>query len=292
MRKSVSLACIVLAVFVHAASAQKAPGEKEAKALALDSLLAFNKAIEAEDFTGFHKQIAALWQAQVTPAKLKSIFQAFLDQDIDLSGVTTVEPIFTQRPAVDDDGVLVLQGNYPTTPVRIDFRLKYVYEKTAWKLIGIKVDAKPAGAAGKLPTTEEAKDLVRESLSAFNAAVQTNSFVDFHKHIAVMWQRQVTPDRLAQLFDGFVKGGIDISGIALLEPTFDQPPATNENGILELKGSYPMKASKVIFDLGYLYEGTEWKLVKINVNVRPPEPETATNSSKAAPKKEDDDDDE
>jgi hypothetical protein len=151
--------------------------------------------------------------------------------------------------------------------------------------------AKPAGVAGKLPTTEEAKELVRDSLIAFNAAVQTKSFVDFHKQIAVMWQKQVTPERLAQLFDVFVKGEIDLSDITRLEPAFDKPPATNENGLLELKGSYPTQPSRVIFDLAYLYEGTEWKLVKINVNVRPPETEAGAKSSKkAAPKKEEDDD--
>ena len=82
------LVCVCLALFIHAADAQKAPAEKEAKTLALDSLLAFNKAIAAKDFTGFHKEISSLWQAQVTPAKLKSIFQSFIDQELDLSSIT------------------------------------------------------------------------------------------------------------------------------------------------------------------------------------------------------------
>jgi hypothetical protein len=160
-------------------------------------------------------------------------------------------------------------------------------------LIGIKVDAQPGGVAGKVPTEEEAQVLVRDSLIAFNAAVQTKSFVDFHKQIAVMWQKQVTPERLAQLFDVFIKGEVNISGVARLEPTFDKPPATNANGLLELKGSYPTRPSRVMFDLAYLYEGDEWKLVKINVNVRPPDDDdAATKSSKSATKEEDDDADE
>ena len=269
MRRYIPLACVVLLTFVQAAGAQKLPTDQEAKALALDSLLAFNKAIAAEDFTGFHKQISALWQAQVTPAKLKSIFQTFIDQELDLSLITGVDPVFSDAPSIDSDGVLVLQGSYPATPTKVDFRLKYVNEKSAWKLIGIKVDAKPSGVAGKLPTIEEANALVRDSLAAFNAAVQTKSFVDFHKQIAVMWQKQVTPDRLAELFGGFIKAGVNIAGVARMEPDFDKPPAIDENGILELKGSYPTRPSKVMFDLAYLYEANEWKLVKINVNVQP-----------------------
>jgi hypothetical protein len=38
MRKYLSIAALLLATFVHAADAQKAPSDKEAKALALDSL--------------------------------------------------------------------------------------------------------------------------------------------------------------------------------------------------------------------------------------------------------------
>ena len=292
MRKFLFIAALLLATFVHAADAQKAPSDKEARALALDSLLSFNKAVQTQDFTDFHKQIAVLWQAEVTPAKLKSLFQTFIDQKLDLSPISAVEPVFSAKPSVDSDDVLVLQGSYPTTPMRIDFRLKYVYEKTSWRLIGIKVNANPAGAAGKLPTNEEAEKLVRDSLIAFNAAVQTKSFVDFHKGIAVMWQQRVTPEKLAELFAPFINAEVSIAGITRTEATFDKPPAINANGILELKGFYPTKQAKVLFDLAYLYEGTEWKLVKINVNVRPPELEAGAKSSKAAQKKGDEDDEE
>jgi hypothetical protein len=292
MRKYIPLLCAALLGFIHTAGAQKAPTDTEAKALALDSLVAFNKAIATKDFTSFHKQISTLWQAQVTPEKLKTIFQTFIDQQMDLSAISGVQPVFNPAPTVDGDGVLVLQGSYPTTPLRVDFRLKYVNEKSAWKLIGIKVEAKPAGIAGKLPTNEEAQVLVRDSLVAFNAAVQTKSFVDFHKGVAVMWQKQVTPERLAELFAPFIKAEANLSGITRLEPTFSTAPAINENGILELKGSYPTRPSKVIFDLAYLFEGTEWKLVKINVNVQPAGEAAKTGSSPAAKKAADDDDEE
>ena len=45
-----------------------------------------------------------------------------------------------------------------------------------------------------------------------------------------------------------------------------------------------------MFDLAYLFEGSEWKLVKINVNVRPPGDASPSKSDKSA--KDDDDDDE
>ena len=264
--------------------AESLPADDELKALALDSLLSFNKAVQARDFTAFHKQISALWQAQATPTTLKNSFQSFIDLNTDISSIASEEPVFDGQPTIDSDGVLVFKGTYAATPI-VDFRLKYIYEKTAWKLIGIKVDARPAGDAGKLPSEEEAKALVQASLLAFSAAVQTKSFVDFHKEIAVMWQEQITPEGLAESFASFLEGDVDLSDVARSEPTFEKPPATNEDGLLELKGVYLMKERKVLFDLAYLYEAPEWKMSKIDVNIRPAQ-------EKDPPRSDDDDEDE
>ena len=110
------------------------PSEKESKALALDSLLAFNKALQAKSFDLFYTQIAKLWQKQSTPAKLQTLFQAFIDRKVDLSDIAKVEPVFAQKPAIED-GFLVLKGSYPTPLRKVSFELKYVYEENAWKLV-------------------------------------------------------------------------------------------------------------------------------------------------------------
>ena len=125
------------------------PTDKEAKRLALDSLLAFNKALKAKNFDGFYQQIAKLWQAQTTPAKLKEIFQAFLDQDAHISGIADVEPVFDSKPALDSDGFLVLKGSYPTQPSKVFFELKYIYEDEIWELVGINVNLKRSGSTEK-----------------------------------------------------------------------------------------------------------------------------------------------
>jgi hypothetical protein len=266
MRKLILVAWLLLLPLDRAPGAPKLPGDAELKALAFESLMSFNQAVVGKDFTPFHKHIAVYWQAEVTPTKLKTLFQSYIDQGVDLSFIKGTEPTFQPAPMIDANEVLVLQGVYPTMPTKLDFRLKYIVEKGAWKLIGIKVEAKPTGAAGKLPSEEEAKELVQESLIAFNAALQTKSFEDFHKGVAVMWQKQITPARLSELFAGFIKAKVNFAGIASEEPTFTTPPAINADGLLELKGSYT-KPEKVVFDLGYLYEDPEWKLIKINVHL-------------------------
>jgi hypothetical protein len=125
------------------------PTEKETKRLALDSLLAFNKALQAKNFDSFYGQIAKLWQAQTTPAKLKEIFQPFLDQDAHISGVADVEPTFDSKPAIDKDGFLVLKGSYPTQPSKVFFELKYVNEDEIWELVGINVNLKRTAGSEK-----------------------------------------------------------------------------------------------------------------------------------------------
>ena len=117
----------------------KAPSEKEAKALALDSLMAFNQSLQEKNFDSFYEQIGTLWRNEITSQKLKEIFQSFIDKDVDISSIKKVQPKFESKPAINEDGMLVLKGSYPTQPSKVVFTLKYVYELESWKLVGINV---------------------------------------------------------------------------------------------------------------------------------------------------------
>jgi hypothetical protein len=138
----------VLAVNVPAAGVAeqsgdlKMPSDPELRALLLDSLLSFNQAVQAKRFDQFHQQLSVAWQEQITSEKLASVFQEFTDKQIDISGVKNLEPIFDKPPAIDSNGLLIVSGYYATTPTRVHFTLKYIYEHPAWKLFGIKVDVR------------------------------------------------------------------------------------------------------------------------------------------------------
>ena len=269
MRKLLIACGLLISIACHAQS-PVVPPEKELRALALDSLLAFNKAVQAKDFSEFHKQISQLWREQINPAKLKSIFQTFIDQEVDLSPISNIDPKFEPAAKIDSDGVLVVQGNYPTTPSAVQFRLKYVNEKSAWKLIGIKVDVKPASApGGTVPGEREARALALESLLAFNRAVQAKNFTTFHKQIADVWRQQITPEKLRNAFARFIEEEVDIAPIADLQPVFDPAPGFDEDGFLLLKGYYPTQPNKVRFKLRYIREADAWQLVNIAVDVSP-----------------------
>lgn len=121
-------------------SGKTLPTDAEGRGLILASLFAFNQAVQRGDFSDFHSQISQLWQEQITPERLKEAFAEFVTKQIDISKIKEVEPILTEPPQINSDGVLILEGYYPTHPAKVHFRLKYTYEHPAWKLLGIKVN--------------------------------------------------------------------------------------------------------------------------------------------------------
>ena len=155
------------------------PPEKDLKALALNTLLAFNKAVQEKSFAGFYKdQTSSMLRGQLSLEKFSEGCRDFIEKGFDIAGISKVEAVFEEKPAIDGDGVLTLKGNYPAEPNKVTFRLRYLYEKSAWKILGIKVEAMPETA--KMPTDKELKALVRESLLEFSKALQEQSFEGFY----------------------------------------------------------------------------------------------------------------
>ena len=270
MRKLLILSLLLLPLVLQGAT-PKMPPDKELKALVFDSLFAFNKAVQEKSFAGFYaERLSPQFQKQFSVEKFTGIFQAFIDKGYDISGIAKSEPIFDTPPAIDNDGLLVLKGHYPSKPNKVTFKLTYAYEASAWKIMGINVQAAPSVEnTGEVPTANEVKKLALDSLLLFNAAIQTKSFDNFYTKIAQLWQKEVTPAELLQIFHGFVDQNANIALIAKEKPAFDETPAVNSDGILVLKGSYPTQPNSVFFELKYVFEDESWKLVGINVQVKP-----------------------
>jgi hypothetical protein len=99
-------------------------------------------AINSRDFSNFHQNISRLWQAQITKNELFDIFKSFSDQNIDLTLLEGIDPVFSEKPLVNAENILVLTGYYPTQPSMTYFTLKYTMEYPNWKLFGINVEIK------------------------------------------------------------------------------------------------------------------------------------------------------
>jgi 2C-methyl-D-erythritol 2,4-cyclodiphosphate synthase len=125
---------------------QEVPSATELKKLTDDTLLSFNSAVQSQDFDAFYKSTAKLWQKQTTADKLQAAFKSFIDQKFDIAPVVKkMKPTFDPSPAIDSDGLLVVQGSYPIKPDKLTFELKYLNEEGAWKLFAIHVKADKAG---------------------------------------------------------------------------------------------------------------------------------------------------
>lgn len=283
MRKLLIISLLFIPLALHGET-PALPKDKELKALAFDSLFAFNKAVQEKSFAKFHQErLSPQFRKQFPLEKFTAAFQVFIDKGYDISNIAKSEPVFDIPPAIDSDGLLVLKGHYDTRPNKVTFKLTYVYEASAWKLLGINVQAIPfVENSGKVPTNKELKKLALDSLLLFNVALQTKDFENFYNHSAKLWQKETSPEKLLEAFQSFIDKEVNIAPIAKLEPTFDSTPAVNDDGLLVMKGFYPTQPSRVFFQLKYIDEDGSWTLAAINVQLK-----AATDK---ADKKNDDDD--
>lgn len=130
-------------------------------------------------------------------------------------------------------------------------------------------DVSPAsGADPDIPDDAELQTLVKTTLLDFNSAVQSGSFDSFHSSASSYFQDQFTVAQLEQKYGEFIRRKIDISDIAAKQASMT-PAFENENGIkvLNANGSYPT-APATSFELQYIQEDVEWKLLSINVRIK------------------------
>lgn len=246
------------------------PAEAALRQLVTASLLEFNKAVQAKDFTRFYASLSKLWQGQTTPDKLQMIFTEFIDKKVDIAPIAGSAPRFDGPAKIDKQGILSASGLYPVRPLPVRFKLDYIQESSAWKLVGINVEVAPVNSGGTkgVPADAELRTLVTDSLVQFNKAVQAKDFTQFYGSISNVWQDQTTPEKLKQIFQEFIDKKVNISGVADVAPNLDPRPTIDKRGVLVVAGEYPTTPAVVTFRLEYLKEAEQWKLVGINVSVK------------------------
>src|SRR4029077_8595775 len=93
MRKLLILSLLFAPLVLHGAT-PKLPPDKELKALAFDSLFAFNKAVQEKSFAKFHEErLSSQFREQYPLEKFTGTFQAFIDKGYDISNIAKSEPV-------------------------------------------------------------------------------------------------------------------------------------------------------------------------------------------------------
>jgi len=247
------------------------PKEKEVRRLVRESLLAFDQAVADRSFEAFYDTLSFKWQDQVSAEQLERMFKPFVDQQFRISGVADTEAVFDHPPFLDDEGLLVATGYYPTKPYPTTFFLKFTYELPKWKLSDI---GKSAAVSGSTvmgypnPNDKDMRALIRETLLAFDQAVATRSFKALHGGLSAKWRSQITESQLRDAFQPFLDHQYRVSEVANTEAILDRPPALDSEGMLVVSGYYPTHPFKTVFSLKFMYELPNWKLFGIDVNLQ------------------------
>lgn len=126
-------------------AAEAAPGIPDPATLTQmieEAVVRLGEAINSDQYEPFYRWTAENWQRQIQPADLQNAFRTFKDNNVDITIVRGQTPSFTSDAAIDNDGLLVTEGVYQTTPYGVYFKLTFVNENGQWKLFGISVNAR------------------------------------------------------------------------------------------------------------------------------------------------------
>ena len=124
---------------------------------------------------------------------------------------------------------------------------------------------------GEMPSDEELQEMVKTSLLDFNAAVKKGDFADFHDTISRTWKKQTTPETFNTAFSQFIEKKLDISEISSKSADFSPTPdieKTQGINVLHVVGEYDTSPNATKFDMKYIPDGNDWKLLAIRVDTR------------------------
>lgn len=163
-------------------------------------------------------------------------------------------------------------------PIEIDF----VKEEGQWKIL--RITKQTAGISQKqkeaeleeaaplmgkeVPSDETLAAMISESIWILGDGINKNDLANFYNHIAKIWQRQTDASSLKQAFYDFIDKKIDLTIIQGQTPVLSEPPAIDNDGVLRLKGYYATQPYIINFELGYLYEHPQWRLVAVNIHTK------------------------
>lgn len=126
-----------------------------------------------------------------------------------------------------------------------------------------------------VPPDAELQALVQKSMQDFATAVDTEDFTSFHATTSSDFQKQFTPDSLKSAFNIFIQKKSAVVPIlrstSAMTPSYSPAPNVgkeNMRNVLNVSGSYATSPVPTNFELRYLQDGGQWKLIKIVVKLQ------------------------
>jgi len=112
------------------------PTADEQVELVVASMKAFSDSLDKQSMEGFRNHVSAFWRNQQDINKFEEDFSSvYVSTEAFHQVVTNASPIFYQEPSIDDNGILLIEGYYPSGENKLNFEQQYLREGLAWKLI-------------------------------------------------------------------------------------------------------------------------------------------------------------
>jgi hypothetical protein len=104
-----------------------------------NALTAVNQGNLTGNYTVLRDLGGPTFREKNSAARLATIFQRVHEKAADFSQILVLQPVYTERPMIDQAGELNLVGFFPTQPVQIQFRLAFQRVGNAWMIDGISI---------------------------------------------------------------------------------------------------------------------------------------------------------
>ena len=131
---------------VDGVDGEELPSEKRLIRLSRETTNRFMDVIKTNDFSSYYRGISYMWSMETSPEELSTAFQQFRkvyeNQPAShqyFKSLANMEPIFTEKPSINQNSVLVISGKYNIKP-KYTFTYKYVFEGLSWKLVGLEAN--------------------------------------------------------------------------------------------------------------------------------------------------------
>jgi hypothetical protein len=125
-------------------------------------------------------------------------------------------------------------------------------------------------ARAQAPTQQLQELLIKTTLLTFNDANLTGNYAVLNAKAAKIFRSEFSPERLKEVFKGFVEKKIDLSIVAIKAPVATEEPKLDQRGALLLRGYFDTTPNQIYYELDYLLEDGEWKPINLGVSLKAP----------------------
>jgi len=120
------------------------------------TLVALHQANVTGNYTVLRDLGSASFRTINNPVRLGGIYGKIREAGLDLSPAVLLDPFMTKPPFIDANGVLIIEGFFPTEPLNIVFKIGFRFEYGAWRILSLSVGAQESVVEGAGDTKKAA----------------------------------------------------------------------------------------------------------------------------------------